>query len=141
MPHVVQLPEREPATAGDDTPETRTAGIHGILRLPHLRHNLEFSARREDLQTGERDASIVQYVPIRINCWNMGPLTISRRVPAEAARRVIAEDGLLGFFIRGLGTRILTNGLQSIMFSILWKLFLDLCVSAADHWMGVETVN
>lgn len=50
------------------------------------------------------------------------------RCAAEAAKRVIAEDDVLGFFIRGLGTRILTNGLQSIMFSILymWKLFLNL---------------
>ncbi|KAF2113736.1 mitochondrial carrier domain-containing protein [Lophiotrema nucula] len=45
---------------------------------------------------------------------------------AEAARLVILEDGLLGLFGRGLRTRILANGLQSILFSILWKLFLDL---------------
>jgi hypothetical protein len=45
---------------------------------------------------------------------------------------VIATDGLLGFFTRGLGTRILTNALQSIMFSILWKLFMDMCVFIRD---------
>lgn len=45
---------------------------------------------------------------------------------AAAAKAVIATDGVFGFFTRGLGTRIITNGLQSIMFSILWKLFLDL---------------
>jgi len=44
----------------------------------------------------------------------------------EAARAVIAVDGWRGLFGRGLKTRILANGLQSIMFSILWKLFLDL---------------
>lgn len=44
----------------------------------------------------------------------------------EAAQAVIATDGLRGLFGRGLKTRILANGLQSIMFSILWKLFLDL---------------
>ena len=44
----------------------------------------------------------------------------------DAARAVITADGVRGLFGRGLKTRILTNGLQSIMFSILWKLFLDL---------------
>jgi hypothetical protein len=46
----------------------------------------------------------------------------------EAAKRVIAVDGWVGFLGRGLPTRILANGLQGLMFSVLWKLFLDLCV-------------
>ncbi|KAF2678000.1 mitochondrial carrier [Lentithecium fluviatile CBS 122367] len=45
---------------------------------------------------------------------------------SEAARRVIREDGRLGLFGRGLKTRILANGLQGILFSILWKLFLNI---------------
>ena len=45
---------------------------------------------------------------------------------AEAARLVIRDDGVLGLFGRGLKTRILCNGLQGLLFSILWKLFLDL---------------
>jgi len=44
----------------------------------------------------------------------------------EAAKLVILEDGLAGLFGRGLSTRILCNGLQGLLFSILWKLFLDL---------------
>ncbi|EPQ53089.1 mitochondrial carrier [Gloeophyllum trabeum ATCC 11539] len=44
----------------------------------------------------------------------------------EAAEAVIATDGLRGLFGRGLKTRILANGLQGLMFSVLWKLFLDL---------------
>ncbi|KAF8435501.1 mitochondrial carrier [Boletus edulis BED1] len=44
----------------------------------------------------------------------------------DAARAVIAADGVTGLFGRGLKTRILANGLQGIMFSVLWKLFLDL---------------
>ncbi|KZT65524.1 mitochondrial carrier [Daedalea quercina L-15889] len=44
----------------------------------------------------------------------------------ESAREVIATDGLKGLFGRGLKTRILANGLQGLMFSILWKIFLDL---------------
>ncbi|KAI5462821.1 mitochondrial carrier domain-containing protein [Mariannaea sp. PMI_226] len=44
----------------------------------------------------------------------------------EAARAVVRVDGVLGLFGRGLKTRILANGLQGLLFSILWKLFLDL---------------
>lgn len=44
----------------------------------------------------------------------------------EAAKRVIRQDGRLGLFGRGLKTRILANGLQGILFSILWKLFLKI---------------
>ncbi|KAH8652056.1 mitochondrial carrier domain-containing protein [Xylariales sp. PMI_506] len=44
----------------------------------------------------------------------------------EAARLVVLQDGLSGLFARGLPTRILANGLQGILFSVLWKLFLDL---------------
>ncbi|KAK0624604.1 mitochondrial carrier protein [Bombardia bombarda] len=45
---------------------------------------------------------------------------------SEAARLVILQDGISGLFGRGLKTRILCNGLQGLLFSILWKLFLDL---------------
>lgn len=45
---------------------------------------------------------------------------------AEAARLVVRDDGISGLFGRGLKTRILCNGLQGLLFSILWKLFLDL---------------
>lgn len=44
----------------------------------------------------------------------------------DAARAVVRTDGVRGLFGRGLKTRILANGLQGLMFSILWKLFLDL---------------
>ncbi|KAF7329123.1 Mitochondrial carrier [Mycena kentingensis (nom. inval.)] len=44
----------------------------------------------------------------------------------DAARAVIAVDGLVGLFGRGLKTRILANGLQGIMFTVLWKYFEDL---------------
>jgi hypothetical protein len=44
----------------------------------------------------------------------------------DAARAVIAIDGVQGLFGRGLKTRILANGLQGLMFSILWRFFLDL---------------
>ena len=40
----------------------------------------------------------------------------------EALRRVIKEDGIGGLLGRGLQTKILANGLQGIMFTVLWKL-------------------
>lgn len=43
-----------------------------------------------------------------------------------AAKRIIEEEGWLALFGRGLGTRILANGLQGLLFSVLWKLFQDL---------------
>jgi hypothetical protein len=45
---------------------------------------------------------------------------------SAAARAVIAADGVQGLFGRGLKTRILANGLQGLMFSVLWRLFMDL---------------
>ena len=44
----------------------------------------------------------------------------------DAALTVIATDGVMGFLGRGLKTRILANGLQGLLFSLLWKYFLDL---------------
>ncbi|KAL4254160.1 mitochondrial carrier family protein [Abortiporus biennis] len=44
----------------------------------------------------------------------------------EAAEAIVAAEGIKGLFGRGLKTRIIANGLQGLMFSILWKLFLDL---------------
>jgi len=41
----------------------------------------------------------------------------------QAVRNVIAESGLKGLFFRGLETKILANGMQGILFSILWKQF------------------
>lgn len=43
----------------------------------------------------------------------------------EAVRRVIKEDGLAGLFGRGLKTKIIANGMQGLMFSVLWKAIDD----------------
>ncbi|KAK1227245.1 hypothetical protein PQX77_009758 [Marasmius sp. AFHP31] len=50
---------------------------------------------------------------VRISYWN-------------AAKAVIRQDGVGGLLGRGLKTRILANGLQGLMFSVLWKMFQDL---------------
>ena len=44
----------------------------------------------------------------------------------EAAQQIIEKEGVLGLFARGLGTRLLTNGIQASLFSVLWKLFEDM---------------
>lgn len=41
----------------------------------------------------------------------------------QVVRKVIAESGVSGLMFRGLETKILANGLQGILFSILWKHF------------------
>jgi len=41
----------------------------------------------------------------------------------EAVKIVIEKDGVVGLFTRGLGTRVLANGFQGILFTILWKYF------------------
>jgi hypothetical protein len=44
----------------------------------------------------------------------------------DAARAVVATDGIRGLLGRGLKTRIIANGAQGLMFSILWKLFMNM---------------
>lgn len=54
---------------------------------------------------------------------------------ATAVHRIIAEDGLAGLFGRGLSTKIVANGLQGLMFSVLWKLIDD------KLWKKEETAD
>ncbi|CAM9099308.1 unnamed protein product [Pylaiella littoralis] len=42
-----------------------------------------------------------------------------------AAALVIEKDGFLGLFGRGLSTRILANGLQSMLFTVVWRYLHD----------------
>ena len=39
----------------------------------------------------------------------------------DALRRVLAEGGLSGLLSRGLFTKILGNGFQGLVFSVMWK--------------------
>lgn len=41
----------------------------------------------------------------------------------KAVSIVIEKDGVIGLFTRGLGTKILANGFQGIMFTVTWKFF------------------
>lgn len=44
----------------------------------------------------------------------------------QVVKNVIQESGLRGLFFRGLETKILANGMQGILFSILWKQFEEM---------------
>lgn len=43
----------------------------------------------------------------------------------QAIKQIIKQDGILGLFGRGLKTRIIANGIQGMLFTILWKYFQD----------------
>lgn len=38
---------------------------------------------------------------------------------------VVDADGLLGLFGRGLKTKIISNGMQGLLFSVLWRIGQD----------------
>lgn len=40
---------------------------------------------------------------------------------ADVAKQIVAKDGLRGLFGRGLATRLATNAVQGMMFSVVWK--------------------
>ena len=42
--------------------------------------------------------------------------------PPQAAKQVIEKEGVIGLVTRGLGTRLMTNGIQASLFSIVWKM-------------------
>ena len=48
-----------------------------------------------------------------------------------AAASVVAESGVKGLAMRGLGTRLVCNSMQSILFVIVWK-ELEVRLAAAD---------
>jgi hypothetical protein len=50
------------------------------------------------------------------------PVTISY---STAVKQVLREDGVKGLLFRGLGTKIVANGLQGMLFSVLWRLIED----------------
>lgn len=44
----------------------------------------------------------------------------------EVVKHVVDADGVKGLFGRGLKTRIITNGLQGLVFNVFWNIFQDL---------------
>ena len=49
-------------------------------------------------------------------------ITSKRKVGyVDAAKRILDSDGIMGLFSRGLKTRIISNGLQGLVFAVAWK--------------------
>jgi hypothetical protein len=40
----------------------------------------------------------------------------------EVVKGIVSKEGVMGLMGRGLGTKLITNGLQGILFSVLWRL-------------------
>jgi hypothetical protein len=47
------------------------------------------------------------------------------RTYAQIVRDIAMMNGASAFFTRGLSTRIIANGLQSIVFTVVWRLLLE----------------
>lgn len=41
------------------------------------------------------------------------------------ASNIIATDGVYGLFLRGLGTKVISNGISAMLFSVVWKYLED----------------
>ena len=40
----------------------------------------------------------------------------------QVVQDIVATEGVKSLFTRGLGTKIITNGIQGMMFTVLWKM-------------------
>lgn len=63
----------------------------------------------------------------------LGELMQSSPETGHAAQVILRTEGAKGLFGRGLKTRYLANGLQGLLFSVLWKAFADLL---DKRWSG-----
>lgn len=43
----------------------------------------------------------------------------------QAFNQVVEKDGIAGLMFRGLGTKIISNGFQGLLFNVLWKVIQD----------------
>jgi len=50
---------------------------------------------------------------------------------SQVVQSIIKTDGVVGLFGRGLTTKLVTNGVQGIMFSVLWRIGQD-AIAAND---------
>lgn len=51
----------------------------------------------------------------------------------QALQELIAESGVWGFLVRGLGVKLLSNVLSSILFSVLWKMIMEQWTVATEQ--------
>ena len=45
---------------------------------------------------------------------------------AAVVSNIVAADGLSGLFFRGLGTKLISNGVQAMLFTIVWRYMQEL---------------
>jgi len=45
---------------------------------------------------------------------------------AATVAAIVAKDGVQGLFLRGLGTKVISNGLQAMLFTIVWRYLQEL---------------
>ena len=44
---------------------------------------------------------------------------------AATVGSIVATDGVYGLFFRGLGTKIISNGVQAMLFTVVWRYLQD----------------
>ena len=54
---------------------------------------------------------------------------------SEIIKNIIKKDGVMDLFGRGLKTRIITNGIQGILFTVCWKYIEESYNMAKDNGM------
>ena len=45
---------------------------------------------------------------------------------AGTVSKIVAKDGLSGLFFRGLGTKLISNGVQAMLFTVVWRYVQEL---------------
>ena len=60
-----------------------------------------------------------------LTCSNTRTHTNAYAHPARF-QNIIAKDGIQGLLFRGLGTKIISNGAQGLLFNVLWRYGMDL---------------
>jgi hypothetical protein len=93
-----------PSATDDSFPADFETSVYWLYHIRRLLHSLQLIIRCQDVQTSQRNPYWILY---------------------DAARSVVATDGIRGLLGRGLKTRVVINGAQGLMFSVLWKLFMD----------------
>lgn len=63
-------------------------------------------------------------------------ITVENLTYLQVVRKVYSEGGINSLLFRGLSTRIFANGLQSMLFSVLWKMLPKL-----DNNLRKETIS
>jgi hypothetical protein len=67
-----------------------------------------------------RGLVVVVGLPCRVLQVSAAPVSY-----AEAVALIVAKDGVWGLVARGLVTKLISNGLSAILFSVMWKVLMQ----------------